>query len=587
MKKIISLLLVLSLLCILSCSNGNPTTTTAEAIADAPFFAKNSDEMFSDRDIQAEYDASKAVTVQLNGDTVTASSDAVRISGSTVILSQEATYIFSGTLNNGMIVVNAKDTAKIQIVFNGVTITSPTSAALYVLEADKVFLTLSPNTTNSLANGGSFVAIDENNIDAVIFSKQDLTINGAGTLNVSSPVGHGIVCKDDLVITGGTYTVTSASHGLDANDSIRITNASITVNAGKDAIHSDNEEDAEKGFVYIECGTYVLSSAGDGISATSHLQICGGDFSIITGGGSENGEQKTSDNWGDFGGPGGGGRPPMPRSTATVSATADNDSSSSIKGLKADVSILITNGSFVLDCADDAVHTNGSAYIQGGSFSIETGDDAFHADVKLCISGGTVNITESYEGLEALNVEVLGGEIRLVASDDGINAAGGNDASGTGGNRGDDGFGGPGGASNGSIQIAGGSVYIKADGDGIDANGTLSITGGSVTVCGPTSGDTAVLDYDVSAGISNATFIGTGAMQMAQTISSSTQGVLSIRGSGTAGTTITVADADGTVLISTTPEYAYQLIIISSPMIEKGKAYTVTAGTATGEITAK
>ena len=155
------------------------------------------------------------------------------------MLTAETTYIISGTLTDGMLVVNAPEKAKLQIVFDGVSITSATSAALYILEADKVVVTLANGTQNTLQNGGKFEAIDDNNIDGAVFSKQDLTFNGSGSLTVSSPVGHGIVCKDDLVFTGGSYTVNSASHGLDANDSVRITGeTNLAIDAGKDGIHS-------------------------------------------------------------------------------------------------------------------------------------------------------------------------------------------------------------------------------------------------------------------------------------------------------------------------------------------------------------
>ena len=274
MRKIISILLILTIVIgtLAGCGNeskpngpdsdGNPalegTTDNGGENSNADpvdvDFSQTDGDMFTERDSKSEYDASKAVTIQLNGTSATASSDSVQINGSTIIIKEEATYVISGSLN-GMLVVDAPDTAKLQLVLNGVDIASETSAALYILKADKVFLTLADGTTNTLANGGSFVAIDDNNIDGVLFSKQDLTLNGSGSLTVTSSAGHGIVCKDDLVITGGTYTVNSASHGLDANDSVRIANASFEIDAGKDVIHCENTDDTSKGFIYIASGT--------------------------------------------------------------------------------------------------------------------------------------------------------------------------------------------------------------------------------------------------------------------------------------------------------------------------------------------
>jgi len=552
-------------------------------------FSSTDDDMFTARDYEIGYNEDNSILIELNGKSAAASDSSVKISGSTVTITKEAVYIISGTLENGMIIVNAPDTAKLQIVLNGVNITSDTSAPLYIVEADKVFLTLAPDTDNVLSSGSSYEAIDENNIDAAIFSKQDLTLNGAGTLTVNSPAGHGIISKDDLVFTSGTYTVNAASHGLDANDSVRIVNADITVIAGKDGIHSENSDDATLGFVYISGGTLKIEAEGDGISAGSYLQIEDGNFDILTGGGYENGSSQSSANWGGFMGGKGGGRGQMSGSSSV--STAD-DSSTSMKGLKSGNDMLISNGSFVIDSADDSLHSNTSLIVNGGNFTIASGDDALHAEEKLNITAGTISISHSYEGIEALDIHVSGGNIDLVATDDGLNAAGGTDSSGTTGGRdamfgGHGGFGGMSSSSNGSILISGGTLYINSSGDGLDANGTLTISGGHTTVVGPTQGDTATLDYDISGIITGGTFIGTGASGMAQTFSDSEQGVIAVSvGTQSAGTQITLTDADGNTLISYAPELSFAVVILSSPEIISGKAYTITVGTASGEFTA-
>ena len=552
-------------------------------------FSSTDDDMFTARDYEIGYNEDNSILIELNGKSAAASDSSVKISGSTVTITKEAVYIISGTLENGMIIVNAPDTAKLQIVLNGVNITSDTSAPLYIVEADKVFLTLAPDTDNVLSSGSSYEAIDENNIDAAIFSKQDLTLNGAGTLTVNSPAGHGIISKDDLVFTSGTYTVNAASHGLDANDSVRIVNADITVIAGKDGIHSENSDDATLGFVYISGGTLKIEAEGDGISAGSYMQIEDGNFDILAGGGYENGSSQSSANWGGFMGGKGGGRGQMSGSSSV--STAD-DSSTSMKGLKSGNDMLISNGSFVIDSADDSLHSNASLIVNGGNFTIASGDDALHAEEKLNITAGTISISHSYEGIEALDIHVSGGNIDLVATDDGLNAAGGTDSSGTTGGRdamfgGHGGFGGMSSSSNGSILISGGTLYINSSGDGLDANGTLTISGGHTTVVGPTQGDTATLDYDISGIITGGTFIGTGASGMAQTFSDSEQGVIAVSvGTQAAGTQITLTDADGNTIISYAPELSFAVVILSSPEIISGKAYTITVGTASGEFTA-
>ena len=612
MRKIISILMILAFL-LAGCSNtAKPeasvpgSTPASEGIADLgeetvstepvkADFSKTDGDMFTERDSRASYDASQAVTIQLNGTTATASSDSVQISGSTVIIKEEATYVICGSLS-GMLVVDAPDTAKLQIVLNGAEITSESSAALYILEADKVFVTLADGTENTLSNGGSFVAIDDNSIDGALFSKQDLTLNGSGSLTVTSPVGHGIVCKDDLVFTGGSYVVHSASHGLDANDSVRIAAGDFAIDAGKDAIHCENTDDTAKGFVYISGGSIKAEAEGDGIAASAYMQIEDGSIDLLVGGGSENGSKAQSDGFGGFMGGGHGGGRPGDMSESADSST--EETGTSMKGLKASSGLLISGGSFTINSADDAIHSDASLTINGGSFHIASGDDAIHAEDTLTVTAGEIAISESYEGLEALHIEVQGGDIDLIASDDGLNAAGGTDQSGTtggrdgmfGGGRGGrpgGGFGGMSGNSDGSIKISGGNLHIHSSGDGMDANGSLEISGGYTVVVGPTQGDTATLDYDTSAVITGGTFIGTGAAGMAQTFSDSEQGVIALQvGSQGAGTQIILQDQNGNTVLSHTPELNFAVVILSCPEMVKGETYTITVGTQSGSFAA-
>ena len=614
MKKTVSIIvgLVFLLSAFSGCTTNDGSTVQSDStsenqtvqVTDASF--NNSDaDMFSDRDFEVGYDESSCVNIVLSGDSVTATSDSVKISGSTVTLTEEAEYVLSGELNDGSVIVNAQDNSKLHLVFNGVNINSSDSAPLNIINADKVFVTLVEGTQNTLSNGGTFKTTDESNIDGVVFSKSDITFNGSGSLEVTSPAGNGIVGKDDLVITSGNYTVNCASHGLDANNSVRIANASITVDSGKDGIHCENSEDGELGYVYFSSGAFKTESEGDGISASNYVHIKDGSFDILTGGGSENGSKQSSDNYGGFMGGGHGGidvggsngmggmNRPMSFTDATSDTDTYTDESTSMKGIKSSGSMLIENGEFNIDSADDAVHSNLSVTVNGGTFQVASGDDGFHADENLTIYSGVINITECYEGLEALNVNVAGGDIKLKATDDGLNAAGGTDSSGTGG-RGGDMFGGHGGmmggngSSNGSVVISGGTLYINSSGDGIDANGTLEISGGYTTVVGPTQGDTATLDYDKSATISGGTFIGTGASGMAQTFSQSSQGLISLSvGNQSAGTTVNLKDSDGNTIITFSPELSFAVLIISSPDIVSGQTYAVEVGSYSGEFQAQ
>lgn len=198
-------------------------------------------------------------------------------------IQEEATYILSGFLTNGQIIVDAESTDKIQLILNGVEINCDTSAAIYVRQADKVFVTLARDTQNVLSNKEDFVQIDDNNIDAVIFSKDDLTLNGLGELVINAAYGHGIVSKDDLVFTGGTYTITAAKNGLCGKDSIRFADGSFKVAAGSDGIHGDNDDDATLGYIYIEGGSFDLTPAEDAINSSNAVYIIGGEIQIEAG----------------------------------------------------------------------------------------------------------------------------------------------------------------------------------------------------------------------------------------------------------------------------------------------------------------
>lgn len=584
MKKALPILLTLGLLlCGCDSTTNTLTQTTTPSSSASTVTIPTPDDMFTNRDLKADSDG--AYTISLSDGGITTDCKSVLISGSTVTITEEADYTISGSLSDGMIIVDTDKESKPRLILSNASVQSTTSAPLYIKQADKVVVTLVGE--NQLSAGESFTAIDENEIDGAVYSRDDLTFNGTGSLTVTAQAGHGITAKDDLVLAGGTYNIICSAHGLDANDSIRITNSTLTVAAGKDGIHAENNDDATLGFVYIESGTMDITAEGDGISGGTYVQIQDGSFNILSGGGYVNGQQHTSSNFGGFGGGmgtggGGGGMRPgggryavyAPVSTATVSTTE----STSIKGIKAGTELLIAGGTFTIDAADDALHANSSVTIVDGSFILSTGDDGIHADETLTISGGSITVSESYEGLEGLHVSLSGGEITLTCSDDGINAAGGTDSSGYGGIRGDR-FGS---SSNGSIVITGGTIYMNASGDGIDANGSLSISGGHITVCGPTNGDTSVLDYDTTAEITGGTFIGTGASMMAQTFTSSTQGVIALSvGNCAAGTQITLKDQNGNVLISDAPKLSYAIVILSCPEMEKGASYSVSIGNMT------
>ena len=527
-------------------------------------------EMFTDRDLDTSY--TDAVTIELDGKNVKASSDTVKISNNTVTITEEADYLISGSYE-GTLIVETDEKAKPHLVFDSVEIESDNYAALYIAEADKVVVTLKGDSI--LSNGGSFESRNENDVDATVFSKQDLSFNGDGTLTVESPVGHGIVCKDDLVFTGGSYTVHCASHGIDANDSVRAVSSAFTVDSGKDAIRAENNEDTSLGFVYIENGNFNLEAEGDGISASAYMKITDGEFSITTGGGSENGNQQTSGGWGGFMG-------------GHYAETSTEDAES-IKGIKAEGNITLEGGRFDIDSADDSVHSNTAITVNGGSYEIKSGDDGFHADEALVINDGNISIKESYEGLEAFEVTLNDGDISVYAADDGINAAGGNDQSGYGGR--DNGMfgrpGGMGGMDNGGvITISGGKLYLNAGGDALDSNGELYIKGGDVRVSGQTMGDTSLLDFATEGVITGGSFVGAGGNMMNECFdSASTQGVIMMNVSGNADTSVILTDSEGNLILEHSTDQSFSCIILSHTDIRTGESYTLTVGSESYEIT--
>ena len=428
-------------------------------------------DLFSSRDLEVGYDEETSTKITLSGDSASSDSDDVQIDGSTVTITDEGTYILSGTLDNGMIIVNAEDSDKVQLVLDGVTITHATSAAIYVAQADKVFLTTASGSENTLKNGGEYTAVDDNNIDAVVFSKSDLTCNGEGSLTITAEAGHGIVSKDDLVLTSGTYAITAEKQGLSGKDSVCIADGTYTITSGTDAIHCENTEDADKGFIYIADGTFTIQADGDGISASASVQIDAGDFSITTGEGSASATMKT-EQMGD------------PRQENQTETTTEEDSTSQ-KGIKSGTTLEISGGTFTTDTVDDSIHAGGDITITNGAFTLKTGDDAVHSDTNVSIQNGEFSIPYCYEGIEGLTVTIDDGTFDITANDDGINAADGSATSNRPGEAND----------NCVITVNGGTITITSDGDCLDSNGALTISGGTLNLTCNGNGNTA-LDCD-------------------------------------------------------------------------------------------
>ena len=327
---------------------------------------------FSARDLSAEYD-DETITVQLTGSGATADSEKVSITGSVVTITGSGTYLISGTLDDGSVVVDASKEDKVQLVLNGVSIHSGSYAAVYVKQADKVFITLAEGTQNTLSNGGTFTQRDDNNVDAVIFAKDDVTFNGTGSLTVSSPAGHGIVGKDEVTITGGVYAITSAKCAVRANDSIAVADGTFTIRAGTDGLHAENDDDDTLGNVYIAGGTFTIDANDDAVHANTLLQIDDGSFAVTGAEGLEG--TYIQINGGDI----------------RISAT--DDGVNAARKSSAYTPTVEINGGYltvVMGAGDtDGVDSNGNIVITGGTVDV-TGRSAFDYDGQATCTGGTI-----------------------------------------------------------------------------------------------------------------------------------------------------------------------------------------------------
>jgi hypothetical protein len=534
-------------------------TLTAQSVAEAA--AENNVE-----DVETPaVDNAEAIAIILNCDSIAAEGDGVTVEDRVVTLTSAGIYSLSGSLTNGQIVVDTEDDDPVQLILNGIQISNESTAPIFVANASETILVLAANSENTISDGATYVFEDpgEDEPNAAIFSKDSMVITGEGMLTVEGKYNDGIASKDGLIISGGTLIITAVDDGIRGKDYLLIENGSFVINAGGDGLKSDEDEDAEKGYIMIENGVFNISSGGDAVQGETDVLISGGEFSITTAGGS--------------------------------GATISEDNSA--KGLKAGVSVIVDGGSFDINTADDAVHSNDSMVINDGTFVVATGDDGFHAHTSLTFIGGSVRITESYEGIESAIIEINNGEFWIASSDDGINVAGGNDSSGFGGGPG----GGPGGGqppaggpgqdnfnanSDQSLTINGGYIFVDAHGDGIDINGVASMNDGVLLVNGPTEQMNGAIDVDGGFTINGGFMVAVGSAGMAETAgNASAQNALLMNFNGTipAGTLINIQDSSGYSILTFAPTVAYQSVAFSSPELVIGETYTVYYdGTASG-----
>lgn len=567
-------------------------------------------------------------SIDLNGITT-----GVSVYDNVITIQTGGTYCISGTLSDGQIVVDAKD-SEVSLVLNGVDITCSSSSPIFVKESDKTVIALADDSENILSDGENYVYEDEtkDEPDSAIYSKDDITfIGSSGSLTVNGNYNDGIKGKDDVVIEGGNITVNSINDGITGKDSLLVSDGNITIDAGKDGLKSSNETDEGKGNITVNGGTINIVSAQDGIQGINNVEINDGDINIVTGGGSENAVAKVEEGGGRMGGmrqntgdaqnasgteqvppdmnnmeqmqpptdmenmqtpqggePGGAmtednAESSSAQNSTVADSTSESTDSVSSKGIKSDVNLTINGGNIVIDSCDDSIHSNDTVVINGGTIEATSGDDGIHADTSLDINDGNININKSYEGIESQVINLNGGNIYVTSTDDGVNAGGGSDGSSVNGRPGENTFNT---SSSCLININGGYIYVDAAGDGLDANGSIYMTDGFVIVNGPTDGGNGALDYDSSFEVTGGTLISAGSSGMLQAPSeSSAQNSLKIvMNSLEAGTLVRIESEDGNEILTFAPAKTFASLVVSSPEISAGTTYKVyTGGTCTGE----
>ena len=542
------------------------------------------------------YDESECTSIAFSDGNVTVSGDGAESVNGGVKITTKGTYLITGTSDDGGITVDV-ESGKVKLLLGGVSLTKKSAPVINVISAKSVTITALDGTENTLSDSGNHAADESTDEDAVIYSKEDLIFNGKGSLTVTGTY-NGIKSKDSLSVAEGTLTVTAENNGIVGKDYIDITGGTVNVTAKNNGIKSTNTDEG-LGYIRITGGIINVDADDAALNAENAVFVFGGTLDITAGGGAENAPEHTE----SFGrGPGGfGGRPngngntppsgELPDGTDNANDnppsppsgdnkgfpggmtpngnTSDDESeteSTSGKGIKSQY-ISISGGSFTLDTADDAIHSNGSADVTGGEFMIRSGDDAIHADETVTVSGGVIKIETCYEGIEGAVVVIDGGDIDITASDDAVNAASSEKSKDENG-----------------ITISGGKVVISAGSDGIDTNGYLNLSGGEVYIsCRMTGGD-GPIDHDgvftVTGGLLLSTGGGTADSKGYTVADGMTCTNLSISDVPT-GKAVSVKDSDGNVIASHTFDKSGSGIFLITSVLSEGDTFTVECG---GEI---
>ena len=392
----------------------------------------NNNSVYSEDESDYEWDSLNTTLIALNGSDVEITGKGATYSSSQVVIDTGGTYQITGELTNGQIHVLATETDTIKLILDNVDITNKNGPAVYVESAGRAIIILNDNSDNYLEDGSTY---SNEELNGTIYSKSDLAFSGEGALKVTGNYKDGIVSKDGLILSSGSYVIDVVDDGIRGKDYLVINDGTYSIISGGDAIKSDNENDG-LGYIQINSGDFSITASDDGISAFSDLLIYNGTFDI----------------------------------TCTA------------KALKAGSLIQIEDGDFTLESIDDAIHSNYDISINEGDFSINTDDDGIHTENDLVIENATITINSSVEGIEGGYITVNGGTIIVKATDDGFNATQGTET------MGDDGS---------QLTVNGGTITVTVSGgdvDAMDSNGDITITGGTVNLYHPTQGPCEGLD---------------------------------------------------------------------------------------------
>lgn len=504
-------------------------------------------DIVTDRDLEGTWEEDGATRISLSDGGCAVDGAGAVADGSTVTITAGGTYVLTGQISAGQVVVNA-DGEKVQLVLDGASVTSTNSAAILVRAAKKVWLTLADGTQNKLATSGSFAEDDEFSIDGAVWCKSDLTINGTGALKVSSAEGHGIVCKDELALVSGDVEVEAARHAVQAQDAACVVAGTWSLTAGTDGIHCGDDDDAEKGSVLIVGGTVSIDAASDGVDAANVLEVDGGEVTVSTADDGLHSERALQVDGG----------------TVTVAKSCE--------GLEGST-VTVNGGVIDVTSSDDGVNAAGDP--TGDSSAEATGvgasgpeaageqPEAAGEQPEAAANSGQAPIGDGQAPTDA------GGQAPADAGGQAPGAGGGMDYDST-----------------AQVTINGGKLTIQAGGDGIDSNGDLTVTGGETYVFGPVTDGDGSLDFAGTGAITGGVVMCAGSSGMAQNFGdASTQGSMLVSASGQVGDAIQLADEDGNVLASCEARTSYSCVLVSAPGIESGKSYTLTCGGTSSEIT--